>query len=129
MSLSSLLGKLHIALFSEYYHIRPYQISNSVTHKKSHRIKCRSATQENGTTKLFYCTEHGQNPTHPTCYTTLINRADKAKGTSSSGLTKTKFRKSESSYKKKSVDHITVSTTEEKTNGHNKRTQDLSIQN
>jgi hypothetical protein len=41
------------------------QNERTVTHKKSHRIRCRSATQENGTTKYFYCTEHGQNPTHP----------------------------------------------------------------
>ena len=50
--------------------------------------------QKNDTTTKFYCTEHGQNPTHTTdkCFT-LKNRAEKAKGASSSGLTKKSFRK------------------------------------
>jgi hypothetical protein len=45
-------------------------------------------------TAKFYCTEHGQNPSHSTdkCYT-LKNRAEKVKGASSSGLTKKSFRK------------------------------------
>jgi hypothetical protein len=66
----------------------------TVTHKKSHGVKFRSATQERDTTAKFYCTEHGQNPTHPTdkCYT-LKYRAEKARGASSSGLTKKSFRK------------------------------------
>jgi hypothetical protein len=67
----------------------------TVTHKKSHGVKHRSATQKNDTTTKFYCTKHGQNPTHPMmdkCYT-LKNRVDKAKGTSSSGLTKKSSRK------------------------------------
>jgi hypothetical protein len=55
-----------------------------MTHKKSHEVRQRSETQKNGTTVKFYCTEHGQNSTHPTdkCYT-LKNRAEKAKGASS----------------------------------------------
>jgi hypothetical protein len=65
-----------------------------VTHKKSHGVKHKSATQKNDTTAKFYCTKHGQNPTHPTdkCYT-LKNLAEKAKGFSSSGSTKKPFRK------------------------------------
>jgi hypothetical protein len=55
-----------------------------VTQKKS-----MSATEKNNTTAKFYCTEHGQNPAHPTdkCYT-LENRPEKDKGAPSSGLTK-----------------------------------------
>jgi hypothetical protein len=66
----------------------------TATHKKSHGVKFRSATQKSDTTAKFYCTEHGQNPSHPTdkCYT-LKNRAEKARGASSSGLTKKSFRK------------------------------------
>ncbi len=66
----------------------------TVTHKKSHGVKRRSAQPKNDTTTKFYCTEHGQNPTHTTdkCFT-LKNRAEKAKGASSSGLTKKSFRK------------------------------------
>ena len=66
----------------------------TVTHKKSHGVKFRSATQKSDTASKFYCTEHGHNPSHPTdkCYT-LKNRAEKAKGASSSGLTKKSFRK------------------------------------
>jgi hypothetical protein len=66
----------------------------TVTHKKSHRVKHTSATQKSHTTAKFYCTEHGQNPTHPTdkCYI-LKNRAEKANGATSSGLTKKSFRK------------------------------------
>ncbi len=66
----------------------------TVTHKKSHGVKFRSATQKSDTAFKFYCTEHGHNPSHPTdkCYT-LKNRAEKAKGASSSGLTKKSFRK------------------------------------
>jgi hypothetical protein len=58
----------------------------TVTHKKSHGVKFRSATQKSDTTAKFYCIEHGQNPSHPTdkCYT-LKNRAEKARGASSSG--------------------------------------------
>jgi hypothetical protein len=65
-----------------------------VTHKKSHGVKHRSAKQKKDTTTKFYCTKHGQNPTHPMdkCYT-LKNGADEAKGTSSSGLIKKSFRK------------------------------------
>jgi hypothetical protein len=65
-----------------------------VTHKKSHGVKFRSATQKSDTTAKFYCTKYGQNPTHPTdkCYT-LKNLAEKAKGASSSGLTKKSFGK------------------------------------
>jgi hypothetical protein len=64
----------------------------TVTHKKSHGVKFRSATQKSNTTAKFYCTEHGQNPSHPTdkCYT-LKNHAEKARGASSSGLTKKSF--------------------------------------
>jgi hypothetical protein len=42
----------------------------------------------------FYCTKHGQNPTHTTekCFT-LKKCAEKAKGASSSGLTRKSFRK------------------------------------
>jgi hypothetical protein len=48
-------------------------------------LKCRSATQKIDTTALFYCTKHGQNPTHPTDeFFTLKNRTEKAKRTSSS---------------------------------------------
>ena len=66
----------------------------TVTHKKSHGVKFRSATQKSDTTAKFYCTKHGHNPSHPTdkCYT-LKNRAEKAKGASSSGLTIKSFRK------------------------------------
>jgi hypothetical protein len=66
----------------------------TVAHKKSHGVKFRSAKQKNGTTAKFYCTKHGQNPTHPTdkCYT-LKDRAEKARRASSSGLTKKSFRK------------------------------------
>jgi hypothetical protein len=66
----------------------------TVTHKKRHGVKHRSVTQKNGTTPKFNCTKHGQNPTHPTdkCFP-LKKRADKAKGTSSSGLTKKSFHK------------------------------------
>ena len=65
-----------------------------MTHKKSHGVKFRSTTQKTDTTAEYYCTEHGQNVTHPTdkCYT-LKNRAEKAKGATSSGLTKKSFRK------------------------------------
>jgi hypothetical protein len=51
-------------------------------------------TQKSNTTTKFYCTEHVQNPSHPTdkCYT-LKNRAEKARGALSSGLTKKSFRK------------------------------------
>ena len=65
----------------------------TVTHKKSHGVKRRSVQPKNDTTTKFYCTEHGQNPTHTTdkCFT-LKNRAEKAKGASSSGLTKKSFR-------------------------------------
>jgi hypothetical protein len=46
-------------------------------HKKSHGVKHRSATQKNETTAKSYCTEHGQNPTHPTDKSyTLKNRAE-----------------------------------------------------
>jgi hypothetical protein len=66
----------------------------TVTHKKSHGLKFRSATQKSDTTAKFYCTEDGQNPSHPTdkCYT-LKNHEEKARGASSSGLTKKSFRK------------------------------------
>jgi hypothetical protein len=37
----------------------------TVTHKKSHGVKFRSATQKSDTTAKFHCTEHGQNPSHP----------------------------------------------------------------
>jgi hypothetical protein len=76
---------------------------------------CRSATQKIDTTALFYCTKHGQNPIHPTdkCFT-LKNRMEKFKRNSSSAFNKRKsFRKSKSSYKKMSLDHITVKTTDE----------------
>jgi hypothetical protein len=65
-----------------------------VTRKKSHGVKSRSATQKSDTTAKFFCTELGQNPSHPTdkCYT-LENCAEKARGASSSGLTKKLFRK------------------------------------
>jgi hypothetical protein len=60
-----------------------------VTRRKSHGFKFRSATQKSDTTAKFYCTKHGQNPSHPTdkCFT-LKNHAEKARGASSSGLTK-----------------------------------------
>jgi hypothetical protein len=66
----------------------------TVTHKKSHGVKFRSATQKSDTTARFYCTQHGQNPSHSTdkCFT-LKNRAEKARGASSPGLTKKSFRK------------------------------------
>jgi hypothetical protein len=66
----------------------------TVTHKKSHGVKFRSATQKNDTAAKSYCTKHGQNPTHPTerCYT-LKDRTEKAKDASSSGLTKKTFSK------------------------------------
>jgi hypothetical protein len=60
----------------------------TVTHKKSHGVKFRSATQKSDTTAEFYCTEHGHNPSHPT-----DKRGEKARGASSSGLTKKSFRK------------------------------------
>jgi hypothetical protein len=65
-----------------------------VTHKKSHGSKFWTSTKKNNTTAKFHCTQHGQNPTHPMdkCYT-LKNHARKAKGASSSGLTKKSFRK------------------------------------
>ena len=52
----------------------------TVTHKKRHGVKFRSATQKSDTTAKFYCTEHGQNPSHSTdkCFT-LKNPAEKAK--------------------------------------------------
>jgi trehalose/maltose hydrolase-like predicted phosphorylase len=83
--------------------------------KKSHGIKCRSATQEHDPTEASYCTKHGQNPTHSTdmCFT-LKNRTEKAKKNFKSGLTKKRsFRKSESSYEKISLDHMTIKTTDE----------------
>jgi hypothetical protein len=42
-----------------------------VTHKKSHGVKHRSATQKKDTTTKFYCIEHGQNSKHARdkCYT------------------------------------------------------------
>ena len=42
----------------------------TVTHKKSQGVKNRASTQKNDTNAKFYCTEHGQNPTHSTdkCY-------------------------------------------------------------
>jgi hypothetical protein len=45
------------------------------TDKKKHGVKYRSVTQKDDTTAKFYCTEHGQNPTHPTdkCYTLKPN--------------------------------------------------------
>jgi hypothetical protein len=48
----------------------------TVTHKKSHGVKFRSATQKSDTTAKFYCTEHRQNPSHATdkCFT-LKNHA------------------------------------------------------
>jgi hypothetical protein len=66
----------------------------TMTHKKSHGVKHRSATQKNDTTTKFYCTKHGHNPAHTTdkCFT-LKNCAEKAKGASSSGLSKKSFRK------------------------------------
>jgi hypothetical protein len=66
----------------------------NVTHKKCHGVKFRSATQKSDTTAKFYCTEHEQNPSHPTdkCYT-LKNCVEKARGASSSGLTRKSFRK------------------------------------
>ena len=68
----------------------------TVTHKKSQGVKNRASTQKNDTTAKFFCTEHGQNPTHNTdkCYI-LKNRAEKTQRTSSSGLNLTKktFRK------------------------------------
>ena len=67
----------------------------TVTHKKSQGVKHRNGTtQRNDTATKYYCTEHGQNTTHPTdkCFT-LKNRADKAKGTSSSSLSKSQLRK------------------------------------
>jgi hypothetical protein len=66
----------------------------TATHKKRHGVKSRSATQKSDTTAKFCCTEHGQNPSHSTdkCFT-FKNRAEKARGASSSGLTKKSFRK------------------------------------
>jgi hypothetical protein len=66
----------------------------TVTHRKCHGIKYRRATQKKDTTTKFYCTKHGQNPTHPIdkCYI-LKTCADKAKGTSNLGLTRKSFRK------------------------------------
>jgi hypothetical protein len=66
----------------------------TVTHKKSHGVKFRSATQKSDTTAKFYCTEHGHNPSHSTdkCFT-LKNREEKARGASSSGLIQKSFRK------------------------------------
>jgi hypothetical protein len=42
----------------------------TVTHEKILGVRHRSVTQKNDTTAKFYCTEHGQNPTHLTdkCY-------------------------------------------------------------
>jgi hypothetical protein len=59
-----------------------------VTHKKSHAIKYRSATQKDGTTAKFYCIKTGQSPTHPMdkCYT-LKDCAGNSNGTSIVGLT------------------------------------------
>jgi hypothetical protein len=38
----------------------------TVTHKKSHGVRFRRAKQKSNTTTKFYCTDHGQNPSHPT---------------------------------------------------------------
>jgi hypothetical protein len=64
----------------------------TVTHKKSHGVQDRSVTQKNNATTKLYWTKHSQNPTHTTdkCLT-LKNRAERAKGASSSGLTKKSF--------------------------------------
>ena len=70
-------------------------IGKTETHKKSRSVKFRSSTtQKPDTSAKYYCTEHGQNATHPTdkCYI-LKNRAEKGKGATSSGLTKKSFRK------------------------------------
>jgi hypothetical protein len=65
-----------------------------VTHKKSHGVtKFRSATQKSDTASKFLLYRTQTNPSHPTdkCYTLKI-RAEKARGASSSGLTKKSFR-------------------------------------
>ena len=62
-------------------------------HKKSQGVKYKSGNHTSDSSK-FYCTEHGQNPTHSTdkCFT-LKNRLNKDKGSASSTLTKKSFRK------------------------------------
>ena len=63
-------------------------------HQKSQGTKYKSGTHTSDSSAKYYCTEHGQNPTHSTdkCFT-LKNRMTKDKGTASSALTKKSFRK------------------------------------
>jgi hypothetical protein len=70
-------------------------------------------TQKIGITALFFCTKQGQNPTHPTdkCFT-LKKLYGKSQKNFKFGLTKKSFPKSESSYVKMSLYHITVKTTD-----------------
>jgi len=79
------------------YENKKKPVGKAISHKKSRsaKYKANEPNRKSGTSmsKLFYCSEHGNNPTHATdkCFT-IKNRAENAKG-HTAHLTKKSFKR------------------------------------